>query len=75
MYFEAGPHAWDVCAACVIVQEAQGMCVNYHSDGPVDVGERTMICVRGSTDIATSDQLNLINELRAKIVPDFYEHD
>jgi fructose-1,6-bisphosphatase/inositol monophosphatase family enzyme len=42
VYYESGPHAWDVCAGAVIVREAGGVVVDM-SGRPLDLCSRAYI--------------------------------
>ncbi|KAI8930224.1 inositol monophosphatase [Entophlyctis helioformis] len=63
-YYEAGIHAWDVCAGTVVVREAGGLVLNWvppadanatttaaagdEQNEPFDVMARNVLCVRGT---------------------------
>ncbi|KAL2918204.1 hypothetical protein HK105_202131 [Polyrhizophydium stewartii] len=86
-YYEAGIHAWDVCAGIVIVREAGGVAVNWTppagaaavADEPIDVMARSVLCVRGVKGAAAGSQAAaqaaLVGQLRALIDPIEYPHD
>ncbi|KAI8899695.1 inositol monophosphatase 1-like protein [Globomyces pollinis-pini] len=76
IYYEAGPHAWDVCAGAIIVEEAGGITKNICLDtGSFDVLERTVLCVRGTVGQPKQSTCPLIVELEKLIIPMNYPRD
>ncbi|KAJ3306588.1 Inositol monophosphatase 2 [Kappamyces sp. JEL0829] len=72
VYYEAGVHAWDVCAGAVIVAEAGGIVRSWlHSD--FDVLDRTAICIRPGHSGSTSPPV--LEELLAAFKPISYPRD
>lgn len=75
VYYEAGVHAWDVCAGAIIVQEAGGVVLNWYKDSNYyDVLDRTVICIRASL-AGTESQAKLVSELKSLLVQIDYERD
>jgi myo-inositol-1(or 4)-monophosphatase len=65
IYFEAGTHCWDVCAAAVIIQEAGGLVTNI-TGTDFDILKRDIICCRGSflqSSDAEAIRINTGNQL------------
>jgi fructose-1,6-bisphosphatase/inositol monophosphatase family enzyme len=74
VYYEAGTHAWDVCAGAVIIQESGGQVFNWMSDEPFDILERTIIAVRGDGSVRHG-KAPLIKELESLMTYIEYPRD
>ncbi|KAJ8329520.1 hypothetical protein O5D80_002341 [Batrachochytrium dendrobatidis] len=87
-YYEAGIHAWDICAGIVIVREAGGVAINLGKDPKchdsvlnedVDVMARSILCVRGiqgnNENQVAESQMALIAQMRSLIEPIPYPLD
>ena len=74
VYYEAGVHAWDVCAGVVIVREAGGLVTNAHSQG-MNVMARSCVCVRGVKGFNRTGQKALMEEIQSLMIPIDYEFD
>jgi fructose-1,6-bisphosphatase/inositol monophosphatase family enzyme len=74
IYYEAGTHAWDVCAGAVIIQESGGQVFNWMSDQPFDILERTIIAVRGDGTVR-HEKAPLIKELESLMIYIEYPRD
>lgn len=70
LYYEAGVHAWDVCAGCVIVKEAGGIVRNW-SQNEFDVLDRTVVCVRPSNEVSPT----ILKDLLSFLLPISYPRD
>jgi fructose-1,6-bisphosphatase/inositol monophosphatase family enzyme len=74
IYYEAGTHAWDVCAGAVIIKESGGHVYNWMSSGEFDLLERTIIAVRGDGTKRTN-KAPLVEQLESALIYIHYPRD